>query len=392
MAKVVEIPGVGNVEFPDSMGDAEISKHAQRLYGAAEFDKTKSRLESQPPMTTMDKVKAIGGMIASPITGIPGAVGELKDWVASGFTPPVQKPDGRLGAPDYMTENPVSDIMGGTVAAVLAARPGTPKAAGAQEATAGSSPGLFSTMRTLYNAYKTIKKATPTAIAEKGFETFLDHLEGKTPEPPKPSAPSAPIPINEAPKPRTAYARNAPIRPPLVDPNPPIPEQPAPQPRTGPIRPPLVGDIPPPTQVEAEIQSATPSPKVEPITKANIRPKVQSIAEQLRDAMNESGSAPTEAPEGIPGKVYEADARGTKAEVVAKALKDNGISYQDARGLMEVADWKKLYSDLGLREPGASSGDPSATINQTLVKLKKLYDAEKPAEAPRQRIRRTKKP
>ncbi len=395
MAKIVEIPGVGNVEFPDSMKDEEISKHSQQLYASAQYDKTKKELESQPPMTTMDKVKAIGGMIASPITGIPGAVGELKDWVAGGFVPPVQKPDGRLGPPDYMTENPVSDIMGGTVAAVLAARPGSPKAAGAQESATpgGSSQGLFSTIRTLYNAYKTIKKATPTAIAEKGFETFLDHLEGKTPEPSKPSAPTAPpTPINETPRARTAYSSNAPIRPPLADPAPPIPEQPAPQARTGPIRPPLAGDVPPPTQVEAEIQSTTPSPKVEPITKSNIRPKVQSIAEQLRDSMAESGSLPTEAPAEIPGKVYEADARSSKAEVVAKALKDGGISYQDARGLMEVADWKKLFKDLGQKEPGASSGDPSATINQTLVKLKKLYDAEKPAEAPRQRIRRVKKP
>jgi hypothetical protein len=31
-ASVVEIPGVGNVEFPDSMSDAEVSQAAHRLY------------------------------------------------------------------------------------------------------------------------------------------------------------------------------------------------------------------------------------------------------------------------------------------------------------------------------------------------------------------------
>ncbi len=141
-----------------------------------------------------------------------------------------------------------------------------------------------------------------------------------------------------------------------------------------------------PNQLEAEIQS-TRTP--EPLTKATIKPKVQSIAEQLRDAMNESGTAPTEGPEAISGKAYEADARSSKAEVVAKALHENGISYSDARNLMEVGQWKQLFKDLGQTEPGASSGNPAATIEQTLVKLKKLYDADKPAEAPKPRnIRR----
>ncbi len=150
----------------------------------------------------------------------------------------------------------------------------------------------------------------------------------------------------------------------------------------------------PPSQIDAEIQSTSPivprETPVEPITKANIRPKVQSIAEQLRDSMAESGSLPTETPEGISGKAYEADARGAKAEVVAKALHENGISYKDASSLMEVSDWKQLFRDLGQKEPGASTGDPSPTIQQTLLKLKKLYDAEKPAATPKPNIRRRK--
>ncbi len=376
MAKVVEIPGVGNVEFPDSMGDDEISKHAQKLYGSAEFDKTKAKLEAQPPMSMMDKAKALGGMVAAPITGIPGALGELKDWVAGGFVPPVQKPDGRLGPPDYMTENPVSDITGGTVAAVLAARPGSPKAAAQESAPpGGSSPGLFSTIRTLYNAYKTIKKATPTAIAEKGFETFLDHLEGKTPEPPKPSAPQAPTvtPI-DAPRVRSPYSSNAAIRPPLAEPNPPLPEQPAPQPRGGPVRPPLAGD----------------SPAAESITKATIKPEAQPFAQELYDSLKERGALPTDPPEDLSPKAYEAVARSGKGGRVAKYLYDQRYTPESVRKQITVPQWKELFKALGENEPGASSGDPTSTIQQAQVILKKLYDAEKPAATPKPNIRRRK--
>ncbi len=354
--------------------------------------------------------------IVSPITGLASVPGEIANFVKSGFKAPAIGQNGRLGAPDYMRENPVSDAVGGTAAALLSAR-GTPKPNVAEVPPEGPGGGssIINGMRNLYSLWKTAKKLSPSSLAERGFEAFLDHMDGKTPEAPPPASPAPPAeaPVQAPPQQPTPRGTVIPIS---------GPDAPA-APTVSPTLPPTLAKSP---TVAPEPYTFTPEEalkpsstwngldaftkkgwikhwksdgldvppelegKVEPITKANIRPKVQSIAEQLRDSMAESGSLPTETPEGISGKAYEADARGTKAEVVAKALHENGISYKDASSLMEVSDWKKLFTDLGQKEPGASTGDPSPTIQHTLLKLKKLYDAEKPAATPKPNIRRRK--
>lgn len=88
------------------------------------------------------------------------------------------------------------DIAGGAL--VAGALKGPPKALEAIEPAplvpkAASGGGLISNVRGLFDIYKKVKKMSPTALGEAGFEKFLNFVEGQTEQPAKPKPPAAPV-------------------------------------------------------------------------------------------------------------------------------------------------------------------------------------------------------
>jgi hypothetical protein len=64
---VVEIPGVGNVEFPDSMSDAEVSQAAHRLYTNAGAQ----AISQNPPGVQPPQVQMRGSNLATAVGSTP---------------------------------------------------------------------------------------------------------------------------------------------------------------------------------------------------------------------------------------------------------------------------------------------------------------------------------
>lgn len=140
----------------------------------------------------------------------------------------------------------------------------------------------------------------------------------------------------------------------------------------------------------AEAPSSTQQPKHtepipinQPLTKATIKPIAADIAQQLHDEMTASGTAPVEAkPAGttIDGPAYEAQARSVKSDIVAKVLHENGITEQ-ALKVLKFNDpiWTTIFEGVGENGPGSFSGDPTATVHQTILKLRRLEKAGKKA-------------
>ena len=64
---VVEIPGVGNVEFPDSMSDAEVSQAAHRLYTNAGAQ----AISQNPPGVQPPQVQMRGSNLATAVGNTP---------------------------------------------------------------------------------------------------------------------------------------------------------------------------------------------------------------------------------------------------------------------------------------------------------------------------------
>lgn len=191
---------------------------------------------------------------------------------------------------------------------------------------------------------------------------------------------SAPAPVATAAE-AAQGAKVTPIRPPLVEPNPPAPPQPAPQPRTGPVRPPLAG------QVEAEIQGTAPAatPQAASPPAESPVPSRTAEAEAAAQALGDLGTKDLQFKESNPGTdAYEAEARHLKSDAVAQRLFEHGIPSSDLK-LLEAGDpmWKQLFESVGENEPGKFSGDPVKTVEQTIVKLRNLEKSAKPAPAPK---------
>ncbi len=108
--------------------------------------------------------------------------------------------------------------------------------------------------------------------------------------------------------------------------------------------------------------------------KSAVRLTPREIAEQLQAEMIKNGTIPENGV--IPGATpefqaatYEALARASKVDALAKALHENGISYADARN-MGLKEWELLSRATGERMPSQTS------VEHILGTLKKL---EKPA-------------
>lgn len=123
---------------------------------------------------------------------------------------------------------------------------------------------------------------------------------------------------------------------------------------------------------------------VVPIAQApvNLNPQQLAAAEALRDAIQPDGP-PKPAAGSLSSAAYEADARHLKSEAVAQKLFENGVSAADLK-LLEHDNpmWTQLFESVGEHGPGKYSGDPVATIEQTLVKLQKLQRPAKVMKAP----------
>ncbi len=117
--------------------------------------------------------------------------------------------------------------------------------------------------------------------------------------------------------------------------------------------------------------------------------KAQRVA-QAAEALGDLGTADLKPSETIPAETFEADARGAKAEAVARKLFENGIDSATLTSKMTIPQWKELFKGLGENEPGASSGDPSVTIGKTLEKLRDMERAARPKAAKAVNIRRSK--
>lgn len=150
---------------------------------------------------------------------------------------------------------------------------------------------------------------------------------------------------------------------------------------------PAARPTPVPVQPEAAPPAAMQAAPAEPLPAS--APQPVPIAEQLRDEMVRSGTVPSaEVPAPQPEfqpSTFEASARASKVQNLAKALHENGISYEDARN-MDMSHWKMLADHLGENVPS------QASVEGTLFELRKLDRASTPtvAEAPKIKVRRRK--
>jgi|GEM_PF-3866683 len=83
MPKLIHIPKIGHVEFPDNMADADIAKHASRLHSDARSAGISRFMENDPAhqgMSHSERLKAL-----SIITGLMEKYPRLADAVDKGM-------------------------------------------------------------------------------------------------------------------------------------------------------------------------------------------------------------------------------------------------------------------------------------------------------------------
>jgi hypothetical protein len=83
MPKLIHIPKIGHVEFPDNMPDGEIAKHASRLHSDARSAGISRFMENDPAhqgMSHSERLKAL-----STITGLMEKYPRLADAVDKGM-------------------------------------------------------------------------------------------------------------------------------------------------------------------------------------------------------------------------------------------------------------------------------------------------------------------
>lgn len=96
-----------------------------------------------------------------------------------------------------------------------------------------------------------------------------------------------------------------------------------------------------------------------------------SLAEQLRDEMQASGSYAPPAPE-APAVPYNPPGRAANAANLAKVFHQHGISVEDAKTIpLDDPTWKNLSDSLGQKRPSKE------TVEATLVELRRLEKAAK---------------
>lgn len=371
MPKVVAIPGIGNVEFPDDMSDSDIAKQAQIAHQSANQPKPsrKDSLKGGPAnmpddsdnparegfwkslgkavtapfnfaanldtVTPKDILEGAGNTIVKAGSGnLLGVAGDVAGGalVGSVLKGPSKAPEARAA-----TRTAIMERMG-VPDEVKPATPPTP---------AGG--GLISNVRSLFDIYKKVKKLSPTALGEAGFERFLDFVEGQqeqpaTPKPPAvPNAPIAEVSSPVAPLEPVVRPRGTSI--PVEGPADPLPVRPAPK------------DVATLPVAEASTR-LTPKPAVVQSIERT-RPK---LPRQMKTP--EVATIPAPPPEFAPD-VYAASARAAKATKLANLLHEHGISLEDAK-LMEDAEWAQVSKAAGVRAPSAQS------VTQALFELKQL--------------------
>lgn len=308
------------------------------------FDQMKAELESRAPMSMLDKAKELAKMAVSPITSIPGAVQELLNPAAARDRN--LNPETASGLPGQST-NPLADAYGNALAAVATAKgapsihepeitrlrayDAQPEASPAAE-VAPKGAGLISNIRNLYRLYKSAKNLSPTRLAEKGFEGFLDYVEGKTPEAPAATPPKAPVEAQvaapsgpKAPRSMADYGVEAGVP-------------------TGGVVSPAGAELPQPVQSPAQ------------------QPDVSTVSRET--------STPVQPIKGLARASADANA-------LTQKLIEWGSTPDEALG-MNPKGWEKLAADAGV-----SKFPSEATIRATVYNLKKILAGPKrtPMEA-----------
>jgi hypothetical protein len=83
MSKLIHIPKIGHVEFPDNMPDQEIAKHASRLHSDARSAVVSKFMENDPAHTGMSHSERLKAL--STITGLLEKYPRLADAVDKGI-------------------------------------------------------------------------------------------------------------------------------------------------------------------------------------------------------------------------------------------------------------------------------------------------------------------
>lgn len=154
----------------------------------------------------------------------------------------------------------------------------------------------------------------------------------------------------------------------------------------GPIRPPLrPAVVPPAAEVQpaaVEVQAAksfTPGPVTEGLVPPAETPKpaMSAEAQAAAEALGDLGTADLKPETPFPApEHYQAKAQVDKARAVAEQLHKHGIPSEDM-ALLESDEpfWTQLFEGVGEHGPGKYSGDPKATVAQTLLHLRELEKA-----------------
>lgn len=219
MPKVVAIPGIGNVEFPDDMSDSDIAKQAQIAHQSANQPKPsrKDSLKGGPANMPDDSDnparegfwKSLGKAVTAPFNFAANLdTVTPKDILEGAGNTIVKAGSGNLlgAAGDVAGGALVGSVLKGPSKApearaatrtAIMERMGVPDEVKPATPTTPAGGGLISNVRSLFDIYKKVKKLSPTALGEAGFEKFLDFVEGQQENPTAPKPPSIPSGVSE---------------------------------------------------------------------------------------------------------------------------------------------------------------------------------------------------
>lgn len=240
MSKTVKFEGTTH-QFPDDATDDEIRS---ALESAHPDPKAKEPFADYQPMSVGEKVGMAAKQLGSAIDprGLINAGGTVLEFLKNPAEWARQHFDASKAqvAPGAMGSDPVNEAAAGLVPIAVGVAAGD-VAKGVKMAV--KTPGVLPTALGV-GATVSGHPYVGIPLAASGIADLADHLEKP------PVTPAAPV---EAPRVQSAYSKNAPVRPPLAEPNPPLPEQPSklyhlferdhPLSKQGPVRPPLA-DVP----------------------------------------------------------------------------------------------------------------------------------------------------
>lgn len=368
MPKVVAIPGVGNVEFPDSMSDQDIAKRAAEAHASAQFEQTRAGFENQPPLSAGRIASEAGKMLISPVTGLLNAARALPDWIGRGM--PIEAP---MSTPHLPGDNgnPVEEAAGNMAMAVAPPAVEAAKAAGGRLATkavdVATSPGVIKGLKrstegvivgsAMHGNVPGVAAGTAGRIGAEMLEGFAQRraaLKAKLAAMPPAEMVRQAAPLTAEEEALAQHVMNG------VEPQP----QPAPAADVAPS----AAQIP---ASASPMQLAPFSPQtVLDYMQERAKPVLAQPSELAKDVAKRPARAakvvtiPSPEPE-FPAETYAASARATKAGKLATLLHEHGIPYEDAK-LMGEPEWAQAAQAAGVKVP---SGD---SVKLALFELKKL--------------------